>query len=136
METEKFRARGDLLAFAAKHPGALSGYFLAMIHRKLSQGRLQRTGQLRNVSTTAWAAQYTGLTEQRDLKEVMTLATVVDLVNARDLAAAMDVLCQRVVAIQRAKVKGGSWEKAETVDLVMLPSAGMSAPSGLLKLST
>ena len=119
LETQKFRARGDLMAFAAKHPGALSGYFLAMVHRRLSQGRLTHTRQLRDVSVTAWAQQHSGVTEVRDNKEILTLALVLDLVNGNDLEAALDVLAQRILAVQRAKQKGGSWEKA--AGLFLLP---------------
>ena len=89
LETEKFKAKGDLLAFAAKHPGALSGYFLAMVHHKLSHGRLTDTKQLRQASVTTWAAAHSGLTELRDQSEVQTLALVIDLINAQDLATAM-----------------------------------------------
>ena len=134
LETEKFKAKGDLLAFAAKHPGALSGYFLAMVHRKLSHGRLTETKQLRQASVTTWAAAHSGLTELRDQREVQTLALVIDLINARDLATAMDVLAQRIIAIQRAKTKGGSWEKAETVELLTGTGGGVAA-GGLLKLT-
>ena len=134
LETEKFKAKGDLLAFAAKHPGALSGYFLAMVHRKLSHGRLTETKQLRHASVTTWAQAHTGLTELRDQREVQTLALVMDLINGQDLATAMDVLAQRIIAIQRAKSKGGSWEKAEAAELLTGTGGGVAA-GGLLKLT-
>ena len=134
LETEKFKAKGDLLAFAAKHPGALSGYFLAMVHRKLSHGRLTETKQLRHASVTTWAQAHSGLTELRDQREVQTLALVMDLINAQDLATAMDVLAQRIIAIQRAKAKGGSWEKAEAAELLAGTGGGVAA-GGLLKLT-
>ena len=38
--TEKFKAKCDLLAFAARHPGPSSGHVLASVRRKLSHGRL------------------------------------------------------------------------------------------------
>ena len=40
LETRKFKARGELLSSAACHPSALSGYFLATLHQKLSHGIL------------------------------------------------------------------------------------------------
>ncbi|CAE8732571.1 unnamed protein product, partial [Polarella glacialis] len=118
LEGIKFKARGELLTFAARHPGALSGYFLAMIHQKLSAGRVTRGKQLREVSVSQWAAQHSGLTETRDLREVATLGAVMDCINMRDLSTAMDTLSQRIVAIQLAKTAGCDWKKAEALELV------------------
>jgi len=134
LETRKWRARGDLLSFAARHPGALSGYFLAMVHQKLSHGMVRRRSDLNRVSVSQWASQYSGLSEMRDLREVQTIAAAMDLINMGTLAECMDTLAQRIVAIQQAKKKGGSWEKAESIELVTGPSSGAAA-SGLLRLT-
>ncbi|CAK8990988.1 unnamed protein product, partial [Durusdinium trenchii] len=109
----KLKRKGDLLAFASKHPGALTAHFLAGVYSRLSKGSLTRTGQLRDVSVTSWAHQFSGLTEVRDLKEVVTLAEILDSVNRKEISRALDIICQRIIAIQSAKQKGGSWEKAE-----------------------
>ena len=82
LEVHKFKARGDLLTFAARHPGALSGFFLAMVHQRLSQGIIKNSRDLREVSVQAWAERHSGLSELRDLREVMTLAAVMDAVNS------------------------------------------------------
>ena len=63
---------------------------------------------------TTWAQAHSGLTELRDQREVQTLALVMDLINAQDLATAMDVLAQRIIAIQQAKAKGGSCTESES----------------------
>eukprot|EP00435_Cladocopium_sp_Y103_P045104 s1029_g12.t2 len=114
----KFKKRGDLLAFASRHPGALSAHFLASVYSRLSKGTITRSSQLREASVTSWAHQFAGLSEIRDMKEVLTLAEVLDAVNRKEIAQAMDILCQRILAIQAAKQKGGSWEKAEAIELV------------------
>eukprot|EP00435_Cladocopium_sp_Y103_P037465 s430_g9.t3 len=114
----KLKKRGDLLAFAAKSPGALTAHFLAGIYARLSKGTISRSSQLREASAVSWAHQFSGLTEVRDLKEVLTLCEILDHVNRKEIARALDVLCQRIVAIQSAKAKGGSWEKAEVLELV------------------
>eukprot|EP00972_Heterocapsa_arctica_P081069 11945764-Heterocapsa_arctica.AAC.1 len=57
-----------------------------------------------------------------------------DSINQNQLEIAMDILSQRVVAIQRAKAKGGTWEKAEAIELVIGPTAG-SAAGGLARLT-
>ena len=57
-----------------------------------------------------------------------------DCINGADLRAAMDVLSQRILAIQRAKTKGGTWEKAETIELVSGAGASNTA-AGLLRLT-
>ena len=89
---------------------------------------MRRTVSLRNASVSQWAAQHSGLTEVRDQREVATLAQVMDLINPRTLEEAMDVLAQRIVAIQQAKKKGGSWEKAESIELTN-PVKSAAAPS-------
>ena len=114
----KFKKRGDLVAFAARHPGALTAHFLASVYQRLSKSQLTRSSQLRDVSVTAWAHQFSGLTEVRDVKEVLTLAEILDAVNRKEISQALDVLCQRILAIQSAKQKGGSWERAEAIELV------------------
>jgi len=114
----KFKKKGDLVAFAAKHPGALTAHFLAGVFTRLSKGTLAKSSQLRDVSVTSWAHQFAGLSELRDMKEVLTLAEILDHVNRREIARALDVLVQRILAIQAAKMKGGSWEKAEGIELV------------------
>lgn len=113
----KLKKKGDLVVFAAKNPGALTAHFLAGVYARLSKGTITRSSQLREVSVAQWAHQFAGLTEVRDIKEVLTLAEILDAVNRRELATALDVLCQRILAIQAAKCKGGSWEKAEQIEL-------------------
>ena len=55
-----------------------------------------------------------------------------DLVNRDDLEAAMDVLAQRLVAIQK-KSSGTDWAKAEQLELTVHGVSTM--PSGMLKLT-
>jgi len=112
----------------------LSGYFLAMIHQKLSHGLVKHTSDLHRVSVSQWAAQHSGLTEVRDQREVATLAAAMDAVNSRCLEDVMDIMAQRILAIQQAKKKGGSWEKAEAIELVTGMGTGATA-SGLLRLT-
>jgi hypothetical protein len=98
----------------------------------MNSGRLSESKQLREVSVTQWAQQAAGLSEVRDQREVLTLASVRDHINADDLATAMDILSQRISAVQRAKTAGGDWKKAEALELVM--GTGSMAPGGMLKL--
>ncbi len=128
----KFKKRGNVVTYAAQHPGALSAFFLAGVLARLSKGLLRRTKQLREASVVQWASQCAGLTEVRDIREVLTLAQVMDHVNRDELAQAMDVLAQRVIAIQ-TKRKGGSWEKAEALELI--PSGSALATRSMLALT-
>ena len=114
----RLKKKGDLLNFAAKNPGALTAHFLAGVYARLSKGTIHRSSQLREASVSAWAHQHSGLTEPRDLKEVLTLAEVLDHVNRREIARALDIIVQRIVAIQSARQKGGTWEKAENLELI------------------
>ena len=83
---------------------------------------------------STWGSSMTGLTEQRDLREVQSICLALDHINNREIAKAVDVLSQRILAIQQAKKPGGKWEKAEQIEL--LPTVGSSlASSGMLSLA-
>ena len=88
---------------------------------------------MRGVSVTSWAQKHAGLTELRDQREVSTIAHTLDMVSRGDVAEAMDVLCQRILAIQQAKSKGGSWDKAANIELLAKDGV-MAAPSGMHRL--
>ena len=81
----------------------------------------------------AWNAQSLFLGGGEGLAKVR-LSYVLDSVNRGELAQAMDVLSQRILALQLAKRKGGSWEKAESVDLI--PSSSGLASSPMLAIGT
>jgi len=133
LSTVKFKQRGDLLTFAASFPGALAGFFLSMVHRRLSAGRISQSKMLRSVSVQTWAREHSGLTEVRDQREVLTLATVMDLIDGDQCEEAMDVLTQRICGIQKAKAKGGCLEKAGDLELVMAPN-DPPVPGGMQRL--
>lgn len=135
LEGQKFKKSGDLVSFAASNPGALSAYFLSAVYAKLCSGQVTRRRHLKDVSVASWAARHTGLTETRDLREVQSIALAMDHINRQEVASAMDVLAQRVLSIQAAKTKGGSWERAERMEL--LPSSATAlAPGAMLQLSS
>ena len=66
------------MAYAPKHPGALSAYFLAAIYQRMSKGQIRETRGRRDVSVSQWAVAHTGLQELRDTREVQTMALVLD----------------------------------------------------------
>lgn len=128
VEGMRLTRKGDLVAFAAKRPGALSGWFLAGVYARLCKGSVRRSRHLREANVGAWVSQC-GLTDIRDLREVMTLAAVIGAINRREVSRAMDVLSQRILAVQAAKgKKGGAWEKAEALELI--PGSGHSMLAG------
>ena len=86
------------------------------------------------VSVSQWAEKYSDLTEVRDQGEVMTLAEALDRLNRNDVEACADIICQRIQAIRQAKKKGGSWEKAESLELITGGGGGSSVPPGMLGL--
>lgn len=133
VDREKFKRKGELMAYATKHPGALTAHFLASIYARLSKGRVERSSQLREASVVAWAAQHSGLSEVRDVREVLTLAEAMDSINRKEIERAMDILAQRILAIQQAKRKGGSWDKAEAIELI--PGGTSLASSSMLALT-
>ena len=133
LDAQKFKRKGELMAYASKHPGALSAHFLASIFARLSKGRLTKSSQLREANVVAWASQHSGLTEIRDVREVLTLSEAMDSINRKEISRAMDILAQRILAIQCAKRKGGSWEKAEAIELI--PSGTSLASSSMLALT-
>ena len=64
---------------------------------------------IREVSVASWAHQFSGLTEVRDVKEVLTLAEILDHVNRKEIARALDVLCQRI--LKKAKEGAGTRQR-------------------------
>jgi hypothetical protein len=108
LETEKFKTKGDLQAFAAEHPGALTANFLRQCQNKTGGGRIAETKQLRRVSTVQWQERHANLKDIRDQKEVLTLCTAIDYINEERLAEALDVLSQRVLAIQGGEIDMGA----------------------------
>jgi hypothetical protein len=134
LETEKFKTKGDLQAFAAEHPGALAANFLRQCQSKTGGGRIAETKHMRRVSTVQWQERHANLKDIRDQKEVLTLCTVIDYINDDRLAEALDVLSQRVLAIQGAKSTGGSWEKSSKLELTNEPGSS-SLTGGLHKLA-
>ena len=104
----RIKPHGDVLAFAAKHPGALTGYILILCHMKTAHGMVTATKQLSRVPMHQWAQQHSVLTELRDKREVESIGLALDHINAGQMAQAMDVLCKRIQAIQAAKRKNGS----------------------------
>ena len=133
IEGQKFKKRGDLVAYAAKHPGALTAHFLSGIYAKVHKGAISESKSLRDVNVAAWASAHTGLTETRDLREVANIAAAMDAVQRDEIASALDILAQRVVSIQNAKKAGGKWEKAELIELIS-PSGSGLASGGMLSL--
>ena len=110
----------ELLTFAARHPGALSGYVLSMVHQTLSHGSVRRTSDLRKASVIQWAVQHSGLTDMLDQREVQTRSAVMYLINSPGLATAMYVLSQRILS-------------ADDIELV---TTGTNMAGGMLKLTT
>ena len=123
-----------MVAFAARQPGALTAFFLSMLHQRASQGLLTRTKQLRAQSVVQWVTSHCGLQEVRDQREALTLAAAMDSINSRQLATAMDTLAQRLQALQSAKAKGGSWEKASKIELTST-GGSLAGASGLQRLT-
>ena len=131
LERKRFKARGELMTFACRHPGALSGHFLAMAHGKIAKGVLKETKQLREASVSTFVTQNPSK-EVRDQRELLTVAAAIDAVNRNDLAEALDLLVQRLLAIQMAKKDGGGgWAKAEALELVGSTSSSAGASSVL-----
>ena len=125
--------RAELLSFAAKRPGALAAHFLAAVRSRMKgpTGSVRETKELRDVSLTDWVQKGgSTLTEIRDVREVTTLAAICDAIQADRLEEAMDLITMRIHALQSAKAKGGSWDKAQKLELIASQTADL-LPAGL-----
>ena len=129
----KWKKPGDFVAFCQTHPGALTAHFLVAVHAKCARGTAKRLRDLDHAPASVWAASLTGLTEMRDLREVRTLCQTMDLIKQGEVERGMDTISARINAIQAAKAKGGSWEKAERIELIPGSASGV-APGGLAAL--
>eukprot|EP00974_Lingulodinium_polyedra_P043378 4165135-Lingulodinium_polyedra.AAC.1 len=108
---------------------------MAGAHLALMRGQVSRSRQLRQVSVATWAQRMAGVSDVRDVREIMTIAAAMDRIQASEIEAAMDILSQRILAIQVAKGKGGTWDKAEKLELIG-GSGGSLASSALLALAS
>jgi len=135
MEQRRFKAKHELMTFAARHPGALTGHFLAMVREKLGRGSVTNTRQLRDTPVGVWVTSHGGVKEVRDQREMQTIAAVMDSINRQDVAEALDLLTQRLLAVQAAKREGGgSWAKAEALELIP-GAAGSTGAGSVLRLA-
>ena len=66
----------------------------------MMNGQVYWTKQLREVNVAAWVNEGCGLSEVRDIREATTIAAAMDKIQQRDLEGAMDIMCQRVLALQ------------------------------------
>ena len=112
---------------------------MADLDKQIVDAKTERTqakplsGQLREAKVCQRVAG-SGLSEVRDLREVITCAMAMDCTNRKEIARAMGVLSQRIVAAQAAKGrKGGSWEKAEALELIPGSAVAM-LPGGMASL--
>ena len=138
IETEKFKSRAALLTFSRTRPGALAAHFLstARVRMKGASGVVTRSRHLRDITLAEWVANgCSGVTETRDLREMQTLAAVADALNQRNEAHAMDTIVMRMLAMGKAKEKGGSWDKASRLELIPL-QGGDQLPAGLASLTS
>ena len=78
---------------------------------------------------------HSALSETRDVREATTLAHVLESVNRGDIATALDIVVMRLQALQRAKTKGGSWEKAAKIELI-LEAAGETLAAGIAAIAS
>ena len=74
------------------------------------------------------------LSEVRDNREATTIATAMDLINAHEFGKAMDVLTMRLIALTKAKSKGGTWNAAQRNELIALPGAEVGLAGPLVRL--
>ena len=79
--------------------------------RTLAMG--PNTEQLAQGSCTQWAQRHASACEGCDPNKILTLATVVDQMNAGEIEVALDMVSQQKQSIQAAKAKGGPWGEAQ-----------------------
>ena len=125
-DARRFKKRSDLITFALEHPGAIAAHFAHRVWEQTGNGVMRRTGDMRKVPYVKYVqSDAFGLTELRDKREAVTLATVLEKINKNELEEAVDVLSSRLLALKEAKTKGGSWEQASKKELIA-ESAGTS----------
>lgn len=86
---------------------------------------VSRSSQLRDIDIIKWAEERSGLKEMRDIREIQTLAGVLSRLNAGRLPEAADFIAQRIKAVITAKQPKGSWEKAQTIELLTPTTASV-----------
>ena len=98
----------------------------------MSKGSVTQSEELRQVNVSAWATKFAELNDVRDQREVATLIALMDKIQAYEVEEAMDIMVQRIVAIQEAKEKAGSWDKASKFEFVGPTGEVYGHPVGVL----
>ena len=119
----RFKRRSDLLNFAARHPRALAGHFLAQVRERLSRGEPRSGKELLETDVGAWVP-VSGLKEVRDVREAAVLCRIPTELTHRRTEKAADVVAMRLRELRFAKASGSSWEKAEVCSLLPGTVAG------------
>ena len=119
----RFKRRSDLLNFAAKHPGALAGHFLAQVRERLSRGEPRTGKELLETDVSSWVP-LSGLKEVRDVREASVLCRILTELTHRRTEKAADLIAMRLRELRYAKATGSSWEKAEVCSLLPGSVAG------------
>ena len=131
-DTKKFKKRTGLLTFAMAHPGTLSAHFINAARVAMTFGPITKTAELKDVPMVRYVtSEHYGLTELRDKRETLTLAMLVQHINANEFEKALDIISMRLLALQEAKSKDGSWDKAVNKELIPLPGGSGLQPAGL-----
>ena len=134
MAVLKFKRRADLVEFASRYPGSLAAQFVVAIYDKLEGTAMKNEKMLYRTDVGKWSRDLSGLKEVRDQREVQTLCAAMAKLQRQEVPAALDILSQRIKAILLAKTAKGSWEKAQTIELLSMPEASL-ATSGEVTLA-
>ena len=113
----RFKRWSDLLNFAAKHPGALAGHFLAQVRERLSRGEPRNAKELLETDVGAWVP-VSGLKEVRDVREAAVLCRILTELTHKRTEKAANIIAMRLRELRFAKSSGSSWEKAEVCSLL------------------
>ena len=140
LDQERFKAVGTgsgtsrpaLFTFCQRSPGAVTAHFLAQVRQRLLSpgGRPRQTKEFRSATCVDWVDNVSGLCELRSQREAYTLTSILDTANKDCIAEALDILVMRLHALQVAKAKGGTWEKASQIELIGASTASL-LPAGL-----
>ena len=128
VDTFKLRTKGKLMIFAQPLLGAPSAIFLEGHYSRLLMSHLSELKALRAVNVSQWVEKFSDLADLRDTREALTLVFAMDAVNRKEVPRALGILSQRMPSavpqnLKVAMAKGGWWNPAETLELIINASS-------------
>ena len=115
---------------AQRRPGAITFHLLMRAHTQLGRGDALQYKHLRRVNLGVYIATKSPIKHARDQGEAATLAECLDHIFRGNLSKASDLLCARMLALEKVCKMKGDWKEASNLEIKTEDPGGLISTSG------